>query len=170
MDFVRAREILKVIEELDNNSKETILKALNLAEHVEKNSKLFYEKEKKKNIGNELEAFFDFMIREEEMHLNKILELKKNLENNQELSEINFWKNAAPEINNIPGGKEEMTALLYALWREKKAVDFYESASKKTSGIVKKFFEELSNFEKTHVNLLEEYVELMNNSDELIMG
>jgi erythrin-vacuolar iron transport family protein len=170
MDLVKAKEILEVIEQLDGDSKESILKALNLAEHVEQTSSDFYEKEVEKTKGTELEAFFAFMVKEEDMHLRKIEELKAQLEGGDEISKIGFEKNAAPDIHSIPGGQEEMTAILYALWREKKAVDFYEKASEKTSGNVKTFFEELAEFERGHVILLEQFVESMQNVDELIMG
>ena len=104
------------------------------------------------------------------MHLQKINELQKNLKKNNNLEKIGFPKNISPKIHGIPAGKEEMTTILYALWREKKAVEFYDGAAKKTRGIVKDFFEELAKFEKEHVALLEEYVESMINSGELIMG
>ena len=45
MDLVKAKEIFKVIEQLDPNSKESIIKALNLAEHVERTASEFYKKE-----------------------------------------------------------------------------------------------------------------------------
>ncbi len=170
MDLVKAQEILDVIEQLDGDSKESILKALNLAEHVEKTSSDFYEKEVLKTKGTELEAFFAFMAREEDMHLAKIEELKAQLDAGGEITKVGFEKNAAPEIHSIPGGQEELTAILFALWREKKAVDFYEKAGLKTSGNVKTFFEELTEFERGHVALLEAYVESMQNADELIMG
>jgi len=170
MDLVKAKEILEVIEQLDPNSKESVLKALNLAEHVEKSTGEFYSKEVEKTKGTELESFFTFMVREEEMHLAKILELKKSIEGGEEIAKIGFDKNIAPKINSISAGQEEMTAILYALWREKKAVDFYQKASDKTTGNVKTFFEELAEFERGHVALLEQYVEMMQNADELIMG
>ncbi|MFA5764020.1 MAG: ferritin family protein [archaeon] len=170
MDLTSAKEILSVIEQLNGDSKESILKALNLAEHVEITSGEFYKLEAQKTKGTELHEFFIFMEKEEEMHLAKILELKAQLENKEELTEIGFEKNAAPRIKSIPAGKDDMTALLYALWREKKAQDFYEQASKKTNGKVAHFFSELAEFEHGHVLLLEEYVENIYNADELIMG
>ncbi len=170
MDFVKAQEILDVINQMSPDSKESILKALNLAEHVEKTSGEFYKKEVEKTRGTELESFFVFMEKEEEMHLAKIEELKAEIESGEEIQKIGFEKNVAPEIHAITAGQEEMTAILYALWREKKAVDFYEKASKKSEGNVKSFFEELAEFERGHVALLENYVESMHNADELIMG
>ncbi|MBT4870094.1 MAG: ferritin family protein [Candidatus Diapherotrites archaeon] len=170
MDLVKAKEILEVIEQLDSNSKESILKALNLAEHVEKTAGEFYKTEVEKTKGNELEAFFTFMVKEEDMHLAKIQELKSQIKNGGEVTKIGFQQNAAPEIHSISAGQEEMTAILYALWREKKAQDFYEKAAARTEGNVRVFFEELAVFERGHVELLEEYVELMQNSNELIMG
>ena len=170
MDLVGAKEVLEIIKQLDGDSKESILRALNLAEHVEKTAGDFYQKEVEKTKGTELEAFFIFMVKEEEMHLTKIKELKANLENNQTKMEIQFNKNIAPEIRAIPAGKDDMTALLYALWREKKAEDFYRKAGEKTTGAVGKFFLELAEFEKGHVILLEDYVDHIQNANELIMG
>ena len=170
MDLVKAKEILEVIEQLDSNSKESILKALNLAEHVEKTAGEFYKTEVEKTKGNELEAFFTFMVKEEDMHLAKIQELKSQIKNGGEVTKIGFQQNAAPEIHSISAGQEEMTAILYALWREKKAQDFYEKAAARTEGNVRVFFEELAVFERGHVELLEHYVEMMQNADELIMG
>ena len=170
MDLVGAKEILDVIEQLDGDSQNSIIKALNLAEHIERTTGEFYSKEVDKTKGTELESFFAFMVREETMHLAKILELKKALEAGGEITKVGFDINDAPKITSIKAGQEEMTAILYALWREKKAVDFYQKASEKTNGNVKAFFEELTDFEKGHVALLEEYVEQMQNVDELIMG
>jgi rubrerythrin len=169
MDFTKAKEILDVIEKLDPNSKDTIMEALKLAEHVETVSEQFYEKEVKRTKGTELEAFFAFMVKEEEMHLEKIKELEDKLQE-EEFEKIDFPRNVAPEIHNIPAGRDDMTSILFALWREKKAVEFYSGASEKTSGNVKAFFKELADFEKTHVALLEEMVEGMQNVNELIMG
>lgn len=77
MDFVKAREVLEVIQKLDADSKESIINALNIALHVEEASKGFYEAEVEKTRGSELCAFFEFLVKEEEMHLEKVLELKK---------------------------------------------------------------------------------------------
>ncbi len=170
MDFVKTKEILDVIEHLDGNSKESILKALNLAEHVEKTAGEFYSKEVKKTKGTELESFFAFMVKEEEMHLAKVKDLKKSVESGEEINKISFDRNVAPQIHSITAGQEEMTAILYALWREKLAVDFYEKAGEKTNENVKSFFDELAEFERGHVSLLETYVDMMQNANELIMG
>ena len=170
MDLVKAKEVLRIIEQLDPNSKESIIKALNLAEHVEKTAGEFYANEVEKTKGSELESFFAFMVKEEDMHLAKIQELKNQLQNGGEVTKIGFTKNAAPQIHAISAGQEEMTAILYALWREKKAEDFYSKAAGRTEGNVRVFFEELAVFERGHVELLEQYVELMQNADELIMG
>jgi len=172
MDFVKAKEVLDTIKTLDNDSKESILQALNIAEHVEASAKDFYEKEAKKTAGSEMGSFFAFLVREEEMHLAKIFELRKMLEKSQGklAHDIKFTTNKPPAVHAIPAGMQEMTAVLYALWREKKAVDFYAEAAGKTTGAVSKFFMELTEFEKGHVTLLEAIVEDSQNTDELIMG
>jgi rubrerythrin len=172
MDFVKAKEMLKVIQKLNPESKESIINALNIAEHIEASAKEFYENEAKKTKESELNPFFVFLVKEEEMHLAKILELRKLLEKSEgKISkEIKFLANAPPAVHAIPAGQQEMAAVLYALWREKKAVEFYEEAGEKTKGLVKKFFEELAEFEKGHVTLLERIVEDSQNTDELIMG
>ncbi|MEK6959148.1 MAG: ferritin family protein [archaeon] len=172
MDFVKAKEILETIKKLDHDSKESIMHALNIAQHIEEASKGFYEKEVEKTKGSELNPFFVFLVKEENMHLTKILELKKMLEKNAGPinHEIKFTINKPPAIHAIPAGMQEMTAVLYALWREKKAVEFYSEAAEKTTNSVSKFFGELADFEKGHVLLLETIVEDSQNTNELIMG
>lgn len=172
MDFVKAKEVLNTIKALDPESKESIINALNIAQHVEESSMGFYEAEVEKTKGSELNSFFAFLVKEEEMHLAKILELKKLIEKSEGplTKEIKFNINKPPEIHAIPSSQQEMTAVLYALWREKKAVEFYAEAAEKTFGSVKKFFEELAEFERGHVALLETIVEDAQNTDELIMG
>ena len=172
MDFVKAKEVLKTIKELDPESKESIINALNIAQHVEEASKGFYEAQVEKTKESELNPFFVFLVKEENMHLAKILELKEEIEKTEGkiTNEIKFTINTPPAIHAIPAGQHEMTAVLYALWREKKAVEFYTEASEKTLGSVKKFFMELAEFEKGHVALFENIVEDSQNTDELIMG
>ena len=84
MDFVKAKEILETIKKLDPKSKESIINALNIAEHIESSSMGFYEKEAEKTIDSELNPFFVFLVKEEAMHLAKIVELKKLLEKSEE--------------------------------------------------------------------------------------
>jgi len=172
MDFVKAKEILEAIKKLDHDSKESIIQALNIAEHVEASAKGFYEKEAKKTAGSEMNPFFVFLIKEEEMHLAKIEELRKMLEKSEGTlaHDIKFTTTKPPAVHAIPAGMQEMTAVLYALWREKKAVEFYSEAAEKTTNAVSKFFSELAEFEKGHVELLERIVEDSQNTDELIMG
>jgi rubrerythrin len=169
MEFVKAKETLDAINQLDQNKKETILKALGIAEHIETSSMLFYSKEAEKTRGSELEDFFKFLVKEEEMHLKKIKELEGML-NKEDVQKIKFEINSVPHAHLMKVGKDDMTALLFALWREKKAAEFYESAAQKSSGMVKDFFSDLAEFEKEHVRLFEEYIESNQNTDELIMG
>lgn len=169
MEFVKAKETLEAINQLDQNNKETILKALGIAEHIETSSMLFYSKEAEKTKGTELEDFFKFMVREEEMHLKKVKELEGMLKE-EDVKKIKFEVNSIPHAHLMKVSKDDMTALLFALWREKKAAEFYESAAKKSSGMVKEFFSDLAEFEKEHVQLFEEYIESNQNTNELIMG
>ncbi|VVB74818.1 Uncharacterised protein [uncultured archaeon] len=169
MEITKTSEILSALDTLDANSSESILKALAVAENEEKSAMNLYDKEKKKNLGNELESFFDFMYREETMHYAKIQELKKNVKDGSS-KKITFEHQKHPIIHFKNHGSGEMTAVLFALWREKKAVEFYSGASAKTKGNVKAFFDELVKFERGHVEMLEEYVESMQNVGELIMG
>ena len=169
MEFVKAKEVLNTIEQLDPNSTETVLKALKIAEFIEEASGDFYKKESIKTKGTELEEFYLFLVKEEEMHLKKIKELEGELKNN-ELKKISFDKNELPKIQPKSVAQGELTAILYGLWKEKKAVEFYSQASEKTTGAVKEFFKELADFEKEHVKLFEELVEGTGNVNELIMG
>ncbi len=169
MDFVKAKEVLNAIEKLDPNSAATVLEALKIAEHIEASSGEFYKKEAEKTKGTELESFFLFLEKEEKMHLAKIKELEGLLKQGT-MSEVKFPKSAPANTHVTSVAQGEMTAILYGLWREKKAVEFYSEAGKKTTGSVKHFFEELAEFERGHVELFEHLVEGMQNVDELIMG
>ena len=169
MEITKTSEILSTLDTLDANSSESILKALVVAENEEKSAMDFYDKEKKKNLGNELEAFFDFMYREETMHYAKIQELKKSIKDGA-AKKIVFEHKQHPIVHFKNHGSGEMTAVLFALWREKKAVEFYSAAAERTKGSVKKFFEELSDFEKIHVALFEAILDSTQNVSELIMG
>jgi len=62
MDLVKAKEVLEVIEQLDPNSKESILSALNLAEHVEKTAGEFYTLEVKKQKVVNLNHFLHLSL------------------------------------------------------------------------------------------------------------
>jgi rubrerythrin len=172
MDFVKAKEILETIKKLDHDSTESILHALNIAQHIEEASKGFYEKEVEMTKGSELNAFFAFLVKEESMHLAKILELQKLLQKKGGPIgyQIKFAINKPAGVHAIPAGMQEMTAVLYALWREKKAAEFYAEAAEKTTNSVSRFFMELADFERGHVALLEAIAENSQNTDELIMG
>lgn len=169
MEFIKAKEVLKTIEQLDQNSTETVLKALKIAEYIEEASEDFYKKEVEKTKGTELEEFYSFLVKEEDMHLRKIKELETELKDNK-LKNIQFDKNELPRIQPKSVAQGELTAILFGLWKEKKAVEFYSQASEKTTGAVKEFFKELAEFEKEHVKLFEELVEGTGNVNELIMG
>jgi rubrerythrin len=169
LEFVKSKEIIASISALDSSSKDAVISALGVAEHIERASRAFYEKESEKTKGSELEAFFSFLVKEENMHLEKVLELKKMLKNG-DAKKISFPHNPAPEIHAIEAGKDEVTAMLYALWREKKAQEFYSGAAEKTSGAVKKFFEELAEFESGHVALFEKYIEDIGTDEDLMLG
>ena len=64
MDFVKAKEILETIKKLDPESKESIINALNIAQHVEASAKGFYEAEVIKTKNSELNPFFVFLVKE----------------------------------------------------------------------------------------------------------
>jgi rubrerythrin len=172
MEFVQASEILETIKKLDSESKESIINALIIAEHIESASKNFYEKEAEKTVGSELNPFFVFLVKEEAMHLAKILELKEllNKSDSSMPKEIKFANTKPPAVHAIPAGQGEMVAVLYSLWREKKAFEFYSQAAEKTVGSVKKFFQELAEFEQGHVRMFETIAEDSQNTEELIMG
>jgi rubrerythrin len=168
-ELVKGKEIFGAIQALDTGSKKAVVEALGIAEHIERASKAFYEKEAEKTNGSELETFFSFLVKEETMHLEKILELKKMLEIG-DAEKIIFQHNTPPPAHLMDAGKDEITAMLYALWREKKAQEFYAEAAEKTSGAVKEFFSELAEFEGGHVALFEKYIEDTETDVDLMLG
>ncbi|MCX6801932.1 MAG: hypothetical protein NT067_02350 [Candidatus Diapherotrites archaeon] len=61
--------------------------------------------------------------------------------------------------------------MLFALWKEKEAMEFYSGAAEKIADKNgKKFFLALAEFEKGHADMLSEFVEDSFYSHELIMG
>jgi len=169
MEMAKASKVEEILKNLTPESSESIIDALNIAENEEKSAMDLYGKEKDKNAGNELEGFFDFMYKEEAMHYTKILELKKDIKEGV-TKKIVFEHKTHPILHFSQNGSGEITAVLFALWREKKAIEFYSAAAAKTKENIKDFFMELVKFEQGHAQMLEDYLESMQNTDELIMG
>lgn len=169
MEMAKASEILKVLEKIDYESADSIIKALDIAANEEKSAIGLYKAEAEKNKGTELESFFEFMRKEEVMHFEKIQELKKIVGTGKK-DEVKFKHEKHPIIHFSKQGSGEITAVLFALWREKKAIEFYSAAAAKTKGNVKAFFLDLVKFERGHSEMLEAYVESTQNVGELIMG
>ncbi len=171
MMFKKIGEIAKKIKEYEPESKKSVEKVLLTAEKLEKESEEFYKKSAKKEREKELKEFFEFMANEEKEHLEKIRELKKEINGNNKSKKIKKVENNKKiDIKKIPAGKTTISAIMYALWREKKAIEFYEGIAKKSKGKVKSFFKELAEFEREHERMLEEYVDNTVNAEELIMG
>ena len=69
------------------------------------------------------------------------------------------------------GVEDGLKAVLFALWKEKQAQEFYEGiALRLKDKAAVSFFQELAKFEKRHADLLAEYVDESYYVHELIMG
>jgi rubrerythrin len=68
-------------------------------------------------------------------------------------------------------GGDAVTPILFALWKEKQAQEFYSSAAAKVKSLgAKRFFSALAEFEKNHAEMLAGFVEDSFYTHELIMG
>ena len=101
--------------------------------------------------------------------------MKESLEREGKWIEPKIPESKRPEIFSKKdwdkGNSEGITAVLFALWKEKEAQEFYLGIAKrlKNEG-TKRFFNALAEFEKGHAEMLAEYVEESHYSRELIMG
>ena len=150
-------------------------KGIAIAEGIERESIDFYARQAEKFGGQEAEKFFRFLEGQEKGHLQAISSLRESLERQGRWIEPKLPAKEKPEIFAKKDwdreGKEGLTAVLFALWKEKQAQEFYrEIANRAENRGAKRFFTALAEFEKGHAKMLEEFVDESYYSRELIMG
>jgi len=146
-----------------------------IAAGIESESIAFYAKQAENFKGTETEYFFKFLEKQERGHLDAINELRSKLEKEGIWIEPTLPEKDGPKIFSKKDWDKEhkdgLTAVLFALWKEKRAQEFYEEVSEKSESTgMKHFFKRLAEFEKNHAALLAEFVEESYYSNELIMG
>jgi len=167
-------ELMKAASLVSSGSKGEIARGLSTAVSIEQESIDFYSNWAGKAQNSELKEFFKFMVKQEEGHLAAINKLKESIQEKGEWLKANIpmedFKVFAPE-NWDKGQEIAVTAILFALWKEKEAEEFYRKTAEKISDEKgKAFFNELAEFEKGHAEMLGEFVEDSFYSHELIMG
>lgn len=168
------KKLEEALEKIASKDSKKAAEGIAIASGIESESIAFYTRQAEKAEG-EMESFFGFLARQEKQHLEAIKQMQKNLE------EKGLWKKPALEKKETMkvfskkdwdrGNEEGITAILFALWKEKQAQEFYlRIANSVESSEAKQFFEALAAFEKGHADLLAEYVEDSYYTRELIMG
>jgi len=150
-------------------------KGIATAAGIEKESIVFYSKQAQKFSGSEMQAFFNFLVKQEQGHLLAIKSLMESLEKRGKWLNPALGRAEKPKIFSKKDWDKEnlegLTAVLFALWKEKQAQEFYEKMSQKILDKgAKQFFKALAEFEKGHAALLSEYAEDSYYTKELIMG
>jgi rubrerythrin len=175
MAAIGSKEIKAALEKVSSKDLKKAAEGLSIAAGIEAESISFYERQAANFKGKEAENFFRFLAGQEREHMQAIKALKEGLEKQGKWLEVAVPESKRPEIFSEKdwdkGRKEGLTAVLFALWKEKQAQEFYEGIAERVeNSAVKNFFNALAEFEKGHADLLSEYVEDSYYSRELIMG
>lgn len=161
---------------VSSQNKKEIAKGIALAAVIEWESIEFYSAQEKKFSLETDKKFFAFLVEQEKTHLSMINGLKAALEANKKWSEPDTTKMNWPEIFPPKDwDKQEtdgaLTAILFALWKEKQAREFYLGIAEKAKDkAIQKFFLHLAGFEKSHAELLESFVDNSFYTQDMIMG
>ncbi|MFH1234972.1 MAG: ferritin family protein [Candidatus Diapherotrites archaeon] len=171
---MKSRDLEKAVALVSSKNKAKIAEGLEVAEKIEKDGIEFYSRQAEKAQSAELRDFFNFLAGQEKEHLESILSVNTSLLEKgkwpaKPLSKFTFRQFSKKDWDK--GMDSAVNAMLFALWKEKEASEFYSGAAEKISDKNgKKFFLALSEFEKGHADMLSEFVEDSFYSHELIMG
>lgn len=172
---IGTKELEKALEQIGSENAAEAAKGIGIALKIEEESISFYTAQAEKTKSNERERFFRFLAKQEKGHLEAINFLKESLETKGKWIKPKLPAKERPKIFVKKDWDKEdlegLTAVLFALWKEKQAQEFYEEISEKAKDTqAKEFFKALAEFEKGHVEMLSEYAEESYYSHELIMG
>ena len=172
---IGAEELEKALEQIGSGNASEAAKGIGIALRIEEESISFYTAQAEKTNGTERKQFFRFLAEQEKGHLEAINALKESLEKESKWVKPELPANERPEIFAKKDWDKEdlegLTAILFALWKEKQAQEFYERIAEKVNDVqAKEFFKALAEFEKGHAEMLSEYAEESYYSHELIMG
>lgn len=174
-EAIGSKELEKALKDISSGDLKKVALGIGVAAGIESESIKFYSRQAEKFRGGQEEHFFKFLAKQEEEHLQTLNSLKASLEKEGKWIEVKLSDMKKPEIFPKRDWDKEkgegITAVLFALWKEKQAREFYEGIAKgiKEKG-AREFFLALAEFEKGHAEMLEEYVEESYYTHELIMG
>jgi len=169
-----SEQLSQALEKVSSENLKQVAEGIQAAAQIESEGISFYGKQAEKFGESQTGSFFKFLQGQEEEHLKAIGELKQALEEKGDWVEPKLSKPEKKMFSKKDWDKENsegITAILFALWKEKQAREFYEGiASRIKNDGAKKFFLALAEFEKGHAEMLEEFVEDSYHTSELIMG
>lgn len=167
-------ELMNAAELVSSDNKEDIQRGLSIAASIERESSDFYSKQAEKAENEELKRFFNFLAKQEKEHLDAIGKLRAAVEEKGEWIVFNLPNeefHPFTEKDWDRGNETAFTAILFALWKEEQARQFYEKAAEKIKDKKgKQFFKTLAEFEHRHAKMLGKYVEESYYSHKLVMG
>jgi rubrerythrin len=175
-DTIGIGQLAEALKRISSNDLKKVASGLEMALGIEHESIRFYAAQAEKSKGKAIGQFFLFLAGQEKSHLKAIGELRGSLLEEGKWVEPKLPAKAKPEVFagkdwDNGAGSEPVAAVLFALWKEKLAQEFYSGAAEKTRNAgAKRFFAALAEFEKTHAEMLGEYAEESFYTHELIMG
>jgi len=172
---IGTKDFEQALGKIGSNDLKHVAEGIGIAAVIESEGISFYSRQAEKFKGQETEHFFNFLAGQEKEHLEAIESLKKALEEKGKWIKPSLPENRKPEIFSKKDWdkdqEEGITAILFALWKEKQAQEFYQAIAEKIKNQgAKEFFKALAEFEKGHAEMLSEFVEDSYYSHELIMG
>jgi rubrerythrin len=175
MNTIKTRRLIKALEELSSDDISQVARGLTAAIRMEKESVMFYSKHAEKASNRDFGAFFLWLAEQEREHYRVLSRLKKSLKKSGSYEVTKLSAKHGPKLFTkeelLTEHEDSITPILFALWKEKQAEEFYIKASKKVKAKpLKRLFKALARFEREHAEYLEEYVEHSFYSRELIMG
>lgn len=175
MAIIGAKEIAKALKQISSSNAKAAAKGLETALGIEHESIIFYSAQAEKAQDAQLKEFFVFLSGQGKQHFAALESLLVSLKKNRKFSAPKLSKFKSIIFSKKDPGKEMgsrgIEAVLFALWKEKQAQEFYSGIAEKTGvPAMKKFFSSLASFEKGHAEMLSELAENSFYSRELIMG
>ena len=173
-------EVVGKLVEIPQGRVEEISKAVAIAKETEADARDFYKKVAQKASDPEMKKAMELLSREEQGHFDALSAVEETLKDKGKFAVVNkmlvrtekpkIYPNKNVEIKRFQD-KSDIAALLWAMRAERKAELFYSKQAEKTDvEEVKRFFEELADFEKGHFDYLDSIVSTMTDTGDFILG
>ena len=173
-------EIVGKLVDIPQGQVEEISKTVSIAKETEADARDFYKKVSQKAADPEMKKAMELLSREESGHYKALSEVEYALREKGKFAIVDelLIRTEKPKIypdKNVEikrfQDKSDIAALLWAMRSERKAELFYSKQAEKTDvEEVKKFFEELADFEKGHFEYLDGIVSTMTDTGDFILG